>query len=155
MYSGQNCALKVKYKFRNIKIFGALHIFYAEEIPVLVVLLYARDKFRRIPPAFYGNRRFTTAVTSARHLSLSWAGSIKSTPPHPTSWSSILILSSHLSLDRNIPSTKSHVPFSLFRLHQSISPGPRLCLWIFRNKIRFNKKFFVPRPTPKLQDHPL
>ena len=32
-------------------------------------------------PAFYGNRRFITAFTSARHLSLSWARSIHSIPP--------------------------------------------------------------------------
>ena len=49
-------------------------------------------------PAFYGTRRFITAFTNARHLSLSWAKSIQSTPPHPTSWRSILILSSHLHL---------------------------------------------------------
>ena len=47
---------------------------------------------------FYGTRRFITAFTSARHLSLSWASSIQSVPPHPTSWRSILILSSHQSL---------------------------------------------------------
>ena len=35
-------------------------------------------------PAFYGTRRFITAVTSARHLSLSWATSIQSTSQHPT-----------------------------------------------------------------------
>ena len=49
-------------------------------------------------PAFYGPRRFITSFTSARHLSLSWASSIKYIPPHPTSWRSILILSSHLRL---------------------------------------------------------
>ena len=49
-------------------------------------------------PAFYGTRRFITALTSARHLSLSWASSIQSTHPHPTSQRSILILSSHLRL---------------------------------------------------------
>ena len=49
-------------------------------------------------PAIYGTRRLITAVTSARHLSRSWANSIHSTPPHPTSWRSILILSSHLRL---------------------------------------------------------
>ena len=49
-------------------------------------------------PAFYGTRRFITTFTSARHLSLSWAISIQSVPPHPTSWISILILSSHLLL---------------------------------------------------------
>jgi len=47
-------------------------------------------------PTFYGTRRFITAFTSASHLSLSWASSIQSIPPHPTSWRSILILSSHL-----------------------------------------------------------
>jgi len=49
-------------------------------------------------PAFYGTRRFITAFTSARHISISWASSIQSIPPHPTSWRSILILSSHLRL---------------------------------------------------------
>ena len=49
-------------------------------------------------PAFYGTRRFITAFTSARHLPLSWARSIQSMPPHPNSWSSILILSYLLRL---------------------------------------------------------
>jgi len=49
-------------------------------------------------PAFYGTRKFITALTSVRHLSLSWASSIQSTHPHPTSLRSILILSSHLRL---------------------------------------------------------
>ena len=39
-------------------------------------------------PAFYGTRRFITAFTSARHLSLPWVRSIQSLPPHPTSWRS-------------------------------------------------------------------
>jgi hypothetical protein len=47
----------------------------------------------------YGTRTFITAFTSARYLSLSWANSIHSMPPHSTSWISILILSSHLRLD--------------------------------------------------------
>jgi hypothetical protein len=41
-------------------------------------------------PTFYGNRRFITAFTSARHLSLKWAKSIQSIPPHLTSWRSLL-----------------------------------------------------------------
>jgi len=45
---------------------------------------------------FYGTRRCITTFTSARHLSLSWASSIQCMSPHPTSWRSILILSSHL-----------------------------------------------------------
>ena len=49
-------------------------------------------------PAFHGTRRFITALTSVRHLSLSWASSIQSIYPHPTSWRSVLILSTHLLL---------------------------------------------------------
>jgi hypothetical protein len=49
-------------------------------------------------PAFYGTRMFITAFASARHLSLSWASSIRCIPPPPTSWRSFLILSSHLHL---------------------------------------------------------
>ena len=49
-------------------------------------------------PAFHGTRRFITALTSVRHLSLSWASPIQSIYPHPTSWRSILILSAQLSL---------------------------------------------------------
>ena len=49
-------------------------------------------------PAFHGTRRFITALTSIRHLSLSWASPIQSIYPHPTSWRSFLILSTHLSL---------------------------------------------------------
>jgi len=47
-------------------------------------------------PAFYGTRRFIDTLTSARHLSLSWASSNQSIPPHPIYWRSNLILSSHL-----------------------------------------------------------
>jgi len=49
-------------------------------------------------PAFHGTRRFITALTSVRLLSLSLGSSIRSIPKHPTSWRSILILSSHLRL---------------------------------------------------------
>ena len=48
-------------------------------------------------PAFYGTRRFITAFTSARHLSLSWARSLQSMPDH-TPWRFILMSSSHLRL---------------------------------------------------------
>ena len=49
-------------------------------------------------PVFHGTQRFITALTSVRHLSLSWASPIQSTYPHLTSWRSILILSTHLRL---------------------------------------------------------
>jgi hypothetical protein len=48
--------------------------------------------------AFYGTRRFISTFKSARHLSLSWASTIQSIHPHPTSSRCILILSSHLLL---------------------------------------------------------
>jgi hypothetical protein len=49
-------------------------------------------------PAFHGTRRFITSFTTARHLSLSWAISIQSIPPHPTSRRYALILYSYLLL---------------------------------------------------------
>ena len=48
--------------------------------------------------AFQGTRRFITALTTVRHLSLSWSSPIQSIYPHPTSWRSILILYTHLHL---------------------------------------------------------
>ena len=39
-------------------------------------------------PACYGTQRFIITFTSAFHLSLSWARSTQSMPPHPTSWRS-------------------------------------------------------------------
>ena len=84
-------------------------------------------------PAFHGTRRFITALTSVRHLSLSWANSIQSTYPQPTSWRSILILSTHLRL--GLPSglfpsgfpTKTLYPLSLqtnFCFHHTLFVSP-------------------------------
>jgi hypothetical protein len=47
-------------------------------------------------PAFYEARTFITALTTARHLSLSWARSIQSMTLHSTSRRSVLILSFRL-----------------------------------------------------------
>jgi len=49
-------------------------------------------------PRIFRTRKFITVLTSARHLSLSWANSIQSPQPPPTSGRSILILSPHLRL---------------------------------------------------------
>ena len=49
-------------------------------------------------PAFHGTRKFITALTSVRHLSLSWASPFQSIYPHPTFWRPIPILSTHLRL---------------------------------------------------------
>jgi len=64
------------------------------------VLLKKLNGFQLVKkfPTFYGTQRLITTFTSARYLSLSWASSIQSIPPYPTSWRSILISSSHLLL---------------------------------------------------------
>ena len=62
-------------------------------------------------PAFHGTRMFITALTSVRHISLSWANPIQSIYPHPTSWRSILILSTHLRLGLPIFLLNWHYPF--------------------------------------------
>jgi len=77
-------------------------------------------------PAFCGTLRFITALTSSRHLSLSWARSIQSMPPHPTSWKSILMISSHLRL--GLPSGRFPSGFPNKTLYTSIlSPIRATC----------------------------
>ena len=70
-------------------------------------------------PAFHGTRRFITALTSFRHLSLSWASPLQSIYTLPTSWRSILILSAHLRLalpsgllPSGFPTKTLHTPLS-------------------------------------------
>ena len=72
---------------------------------VLTYLLHGEESFLRSRlvlqlikkfPAFYGTRKFVTVLTSARQLPLFWVNSIQSPQHLPTSWRSILILSSHL-----------------------------------------------------------
>ena len=70
-------------------------------------------------PTFHGTRRFITALTSVRHLSLSWASSIQSIYPHSNSWRSILILSTHLRL--GLPSGLFPSGFPTKTLYTSLS----------------------------------
>ena len=70
-------------------------------------------------PAFHGTRRFITALTSVRHLSLSWASPIQSKHPHPTSRRSILILSTHRRL--GLPSGLLPYSSSSKTLHTPLS----------------------------------
>jgi hypothetical protein len=72
-------------------------------------------------PTFYGTRKFMTTFTSPRHLSLSWASSIQSIHPHPTSWKFILIWSSHLHL--GFPTKALYTsPSPAFELHAPSIP---------------------------------
>ena len=81
------------------RFFGSL-LFYCILTPWCRVLLEKLTGLQLVKkfPAFHGTRRFITALTSFRHLSLSWASPIQSIYPHPTSWRSVLILSAHLRL---------------------------------------------------------
>ena len=72
-------------------------------------------------PAFHGTRRFITALTSVRHLSLSWASPFQSIYPHPTSWRAIQMLSIHLRV--GLPSGLLPSGFSTKTLYTP-SPHP-------------------------------
>ena len=94
-------------------------------------------------PAFYGTRRFITALTSVRHLSLSWASPIQPTYPHPTSCRSILILSTHLRL--GLPSGLFPSGFPTKTLYAPLSsPIRATCLDALISQIYFwNKTLHV------------
>ena len=76
-------------------------------------------------PAFYGTRRFITAFTSVRHLSLSWASSMQSIHSHSAFWISILILSSHLRL--GLPSGLFPSDFPTKTLYVPLAPICATC----------------------------
>jgi len=71
-------------------------------------------------PAFHGTRRFITLLASVRHLSVSWASPIQSIYQHPTSWRSILMLSTNLRL--GLPSG-SFPPVLVQCIPRSKGPG--------------------------------
>ena len=95
---------------------------------------------QEIPPAFYRTRRFITAFTSARHLSLSWASSIQYMPPYTTSSTSNWIPStpgsSHWSLSLRFPhqnpvyaSPLLHTCYMLRPTHSSRFNHPKSIGW--------------------------
>ena len=98
-------------------------------IIIIIITLWCRVLLEKLTglqlvkkfPVFHGTRRFITALTSVHHLSLSWASPIQSIYPHPTSWRSILILSTHLHL--GLPSG-SFPPVSPARPYTPPSPHP-------------------------------
>ena len=80
-------------------------------------------------PAFHGTRRFITPLKSVRHLSLSWASPIQPLYSHPTSWRSILILSTHLRL--GLPSGFFPSGFLTKTLYTPLS-SPIRATWVRR-----------------------
>jgi hypothetical protein len=83
-------------------------------------------------PAFYETRRFITVFTRALHWSLLWASSIQSIPHRPVSLKSVF---------------RSFV--------QRIRPGPSLFVTFGNKLIFYGEDLLAPRPTSKLEDHPL
>jgi hypothetical protein len=62
---------------------------------------------------------------------------------------------SQVSVTYLYPELHRSSPFTLLRSYQSITPGPRH-IFIFRSKVSFyGEDLLAPRPTPKLEDHPL
>jgi hypothetical protein len=96
-------------------------------------------------PAFHGIPRFITALTSVRQLSLSWASPIQSIYPNPTSWRSVLILSTHLR--QGLPS----------RLFPSgfLTPEQASRMWVFRNISVLQGGFVSTSPNPQAGGPPL
>jgi len=88
-------------------------------------------------PAFYGTRRFITAFTSARHLSVPWASSIQSI--HPTSH--------FLKPHRNIilPSTPGSPKWSLYLRFPNQNPA-------YASPLSHTR--YMPRSSHSRFDHP-
>jgi hypothetical protein len=88
--------------------------------PCCKVLLEKLTGFQLVKKfsAFYGTRRFITAFTIARHLSLSWASSIQiiSSGPRLSVWTfrSVIYLNSELLALRPTPKFEGH-PLSAVR----------------------------------------
>ena len=77
-------------------------------------------------PRILWKPKYHYAFISARQLSLTWASSIQSIPPHLTSWRSILILSPHLCL--GLPCSLLHSGFHTKTLYTPLlSPIHATC----------------------------
>ena len=69
--------------FRNVNIIGYTYLLTYLLTPWCTILLEKQTGLQLVKKfsAFHGTRRFITAITSVRHLSLSWASPIQSIIP--------------------------------------------------------------------------
>jgi len=87
-------------------------------------------------PTFYAIQMFITTLTSAATCLLSWDSSNQSIPPHPSSWRSILILSSHLRLGLFPSGFPTKILYTLLYSHiPAISPAHLILLDFITQKI--------------------
>jgi hypothetical protein len=100
-------------------------------------------------PAFYGTRRFFIVLTSACHPSLSWANSLQSPRPAPTSSRSILILSSHLRL--GLPNDYYYYYYYYYYIFISSGFCKTLYIHIFITFVGINipVRFRISKPMPQ------
>ena len=113
-------------------------------------------------PAFHGTRRFITALTSVRHLSLSWTSPIQSLYPHPTSWRYPNIIhpstprSPHWSLPLRFPQKRPYTPPFLTHMRYTPSPSTQHAIsahniTIGRTSGGVNRKIFPDYTTKKME----
>ena len=111
-------------------------------------------------PAFHGTRRFITALTSVRHISLSWARPIQSIYPHPTSWRSILLLTFQVPIfiplcllrdasPGNTPPPPGDPSVGVVSLRIVLSPEQALHLWMFLNISVLQGRVVSTSPNPQ------
>ena len=129
----------------NIRSYTALHRTMLLTVCSTVLEKLTGSRLVKKFPTFYGTRRFITAFTSARRLSLSWARPFQSMPPppsDPTSSITILILSSHphLGLPSGLhsdllteilyePPFSPHTCYMLRPSRSSLSDQPNNIFW--------------------------
>jgi len=111
-------------------------------------------------PAFHGTRRFITALTSACHLSLSSASPIQSIYPHPTSWRSILILSTHLRLglpiglfSSSFPTKTLYIPTSALAKYWYTSQNIKLYFFHLHGSVLFARNIYCLFNTHPFNRH--
>ena len=135
-------SIRKPYPLRHLDLYHRLeHIFVLSSIiltPWSRILLEKLTGLQLVKkfPAFYGTRRFITALTSVRHQSLSWDSPIQSTYPHPTSWRSILIIKYNTCPYPGPAQSSPHTHIHLLEIYPNIilSSTPRSPKWFLSHR---------------------